>query len=100
MEAVEAAAVSAHDKEVPGNDYKVRYAKQDKATPNTSLELDVLEKNPHFYDIPVNVSYSSVHVPTYVYDRGKWLFNNNTHFYVNISFEHPKTQNIAEYILY
>jgi len=75
LEAVEAAAVSAHDKEVPGNDYKVRYAKRDKATPNTSLDLDVLEKNSHFYDTPVNVSYSSVHVPTYVYDRGKSLFN-------------------------
>lgn len=75
MEAVEAAAVLAHDKEPPGNEYKVRYAKRDKATPNTSLDLDDLEKNSHFYDIPVNVSYSSVHVPTYVYDRGKSVSN-------------------------
>lgn len=27
--------------------------------------------NSHFHDIPVNVSHSSVHVPTNVYDRSK-----------------------------
>lgn len=72
MDAVEGAAVSAHDKEAPGEDYKVRFAKKDIATNNLTLEL-VLENNSHFYDIPVNVSYSSVHVPTYVYDRGKLI---------------------------
>lgn len=74
MEAVEGAAVSAHDKEAPGEDYKVRFAKRDKATNNLTLELDLAINN-HFYDIPVNVSYSSVHVPTYVYDRGKLASN-------------------------
>lgn len=30
-----------------------------------------LTPNSHFYNIPVNTSYSSVHVPTNVYDRSK-----------------------------
>lgn len=76
MDAVEGAAVSAHDKEPPGIDYKVRIAKPFEASPNTSLPLD-LKENSHFYNIPVNITYSSVHVPTYVYDRGKSISNNN-----------------------
>lgn len=71
LETVEEVAVSAHDKAAPGNEYKVRNAKPEQATPNTSLPLDNLRENSHFYNIPVNESFSSVHVPTYVYDRGK-----------------------------
>lgn len=71
MDVVEEVAVSAHDKAAPGDEYKVRNAKPNTATPNTSLPLDYLTANSHFYDTPVNTSYSSVHVPTYVYDRGK-----------------------------
>lgn len=72
MDAVEGAAVSAHDKEPPGLDYKVRYAKPDKATLNTNLPFtDDLKSNSHFYNFNVSVNYSSVHIPTYVYDRGK-----------------------------
>lgn len=76
LDIVEEVAVSAHDKEAPGNEYKVRNAKPDQATPNTSLPLDDLKVNSHFYDTPVNVSYSSVHVPTYVYDRGMTTLSN------------------------
>lgn len=78
LDIVEEVAVSAHDKEAPGNEYKVRNAKPDQATPNTSLPLDDLKVNSHFYDTSVNISYSSVHVPTYVYDRGMSTVN---HFY-------------------
>ncbi|XP_025423406.1 voltage-dependent calcium channel subunit alpha-2/delta-3 isoform X3 [Sipha flava] len=69
LDIVEEVAVSAHDKAAPGNEYKVRNAKPKTATVNTSLPLDYLTVNSHFYNTPVNVSYSSVHVPTYVYDR-------------------------------
>lgn len=30
-----------------------------------------LNADTHFYNIPVNTSYSSVHVPTNIYDRGR-----------------------------
>lgn len=30
----------------------------------------VLKPSSHFFDVPVNISKSSVHVPTNVYDRG------------------------------
>lgn len=70
MDAVEGAAISAHDKPAPGIEYKVRIAKPDKASKNSTLPL-YLTENSNFYNIPVNDSYSSVHVPTYVYDRGK-----------------------------
>lgn len=38
--------------------------------PNGTREL-LLTPNSHFYNIPVNTSLSSVHVPTNVYDRCK-----------------------------
>jgi len=69
LESVEQVAVSAHDDEPPGNDYKIRNAKPQKATPNTNILLDDLKENSHFYHTPVNTTYSSVHIPTYVYDR-------------------------------
>lgn len=31
-----------------------------------------LNHDTHFYNIPVNTSYSSVHVPTNIYDRGSF----------------------------
>lgn len=71
LDVVEEVAVSAHDKAAPGEEYKVRNAKPKTATNNTNLPLDYLTENSHFYNTPVNISYSSVHVPTYVYDRGK-----------------------------
>jgi hypothetical protein len=81
LDIVEEVAVSAHDKAAPGNEYKVRNAKPKTATVNTSLPLDYLTVNSHFYNTPVNVSYSSVHVPTYVYDRGKsMIYNYINHF--------------------
>lgn len=71
LESVEQVAVSAHDDEPPGDEYKVRNAKPNKATPDTNILLNDLKQNSHFYNTPVNVTYSSVHIPTYVYDRGK-----------------------------
>lgn len=72
MESVEESAAEAQNKPIPGLDYKVRYAKADQATQDTNLPFeDELNKNSHFYNLPVNNDYSSVHVPTYVYDRGK-----------------------------
>lgn len=87
METVEVSASEAQNTPIPGLDYKVRYAKPDKATPSTNLSfIDELTPNSHFYDIPVNRNYSSVHVPTYVYDRSKLVqFYNililNIHYY-------------------
>lgn len=77
MDVVEEVAVSAHDKAAPGEEYKVRNAKPKTATNNTNLPLDYLTENSHFYNTPVNISYSSVHVPTYVYDRGKSISYNH-----------------------
>lgn len=71
MESVEVVAVSEHDKAPPGDEYKIRNAKPDKATDNSNILLNDLRENSRFYNIPVNVNYSSVHIPTYVYDRGK-----------------------------
>lgn len=31
-----------------------------------------LSPDPHFHNIPINDNYSTVHVPTNVYDRGKY----------------------------
>lgn len=71
MEAVEGAADLAHNKVAPGFEYKVRYAKNESASDNTTLPIDDPQINSHFYNAAVNVNYSSVHIPTYVYDRGK-----------------------------
>ncbi|XP_060849849.1 voltage-dependent calcium channel subunit alpha-2/delta-3 isoform X2 [Rhopalosiphum padi] len=90
LESVEQVAVSAHDDEPPGNDYKIRNAKPQKATPNTNILLDDLKENSHFYHTPVNTTYSSVHIPTYVYDRAtdvikaiKWSENLDATFKKN-----------------
>lgn len=39
--------------------------------PNVTIPRIRLQKNRNFYNIPVNTSLSSVHVPTNVYGRGK-----------------------------
>ncbi|XP_050423837.1 voltage-dependent calcium channel subunit alpha-2/delta-3 isoform X2 [Adelges cooleyi] len=68
LEAVEGAAYTAHNQPAPGEEYKYRSAKPDPEAPNSSIPLE-LKQSSHFYDNSVNLSYSSVHVPTYVYDR-------------------------------
>ncbi|VVC36695.1 Hypothetical protein CINCED_3A011455 [Cinara cedri] len=90
LEAVEGAADLAHDKEVPSLDYKVRFAKLNCTAENTTLLLDDLQINTHFYNTEVNLNYSSVHVPTYVYERAddvikaiKWSENLDAIFKTN-----------------
>lgn len=39
--------------------------------PNVTIPRIRLQKNRNFYNIPVNITLSSVHVPTNVYGRGK-----------------------------
>lgn len=41
--------------------------------PNVTISRIRLHKNRNFYDIPVNTSLSSVHVPTNVYGRGNYI---------------------------
>ncbi|KAL4120998.1 hypothetical protein QTP88_013588 [Uroleucon formosanum] len=90
LESVEQVAVSAHDDAPPGAEYKVRNAKPNKATPHTNILLNDLKENSHFYHTPVNATYSSVHIPTYVYDRAtdvikalKWSENLDVAFRKN-----------------
>ncbi|XP_050520547.1 voltage-dependent calcium channel subunit alpha-2/delta-3 isoform X2 [Daktulosphaira vitifoliae] len=68
LDTVEGAAFDAHNKPVPSNSYLYRSAKPDPEKPNSSLPLNLVA-NSHFFNTEVNLSYSSVHVPTYVYDR-------------------------------
>lgn len=87
LESVEQVAVSAHDDAPPGAEYKVRNAKPNKATPHTNILLNDLKENSHFYHTPVNATYSSVHIPTYVYDRGK----SNTELQLGIQYVYSYT---------
>lgn len=76
MEAVEVSAESAHKINEIDNTYKIRYAKTSLTSADTAdtSYMDYLESNSHFFNTPVNVSYSSVHVPTYVYDQSKSVY--------------------------
>lgn len=38
----------------------------------------LLTRNSHFFQVPVNTTFSAVHVPTNVYDKGKNNNNNKT----------------------
>lgn len=71
MDAAENTAISFQD-EVP-NDFEYYNAKcltsdEDPCT-NDSLKADLMHDS-HFWNLEVNTSFSAVHVPTNVYDRG------------------------------
>lgn len=42
----------------------------DSESENGTCEFLSLNEDTHFYNVPVNTSYSSVHVPTNIYDKG------------------------------
>lgn len=51
--------------------------------PNRDMYREmILNNDTHFYNLPVNTSYSSVHVPTNVYDRRKYM---HTHKRLNLT---------------
>lgn len=47
--------------------------------PNVTIPRITLDKNRNFYNTPVNISLSSVHVPTNVYARGMSVIRLNFH---------------------
>lgn len=71
MDSAEATAVSQQDEVVTEYEY---YNTKTLRPPGEPLEKGgkemILTPNKHFYNIPVNISYSAVHVPTNVYDQG------------------------------
>jgi voltage-dependent calcium channel alpha-2/delta-3 len=72
MDAAENTAMSHHDELVLEHDYlnaKLMVPEGEKAPPGGREML--LTPNSHFYNIPVNTSVSSVHVPTNVFDGGE-----------------------------
>jgi len=76
MDAAENTAMSHHDELVLEHEYwnaKLLVPEGEKI-PEGGREM-VLTPNSHFYNIPVNTSFSSVHVPTNVFDGGEYFFN-------------------------
>lgn len=91
MDSAEATAVSQQDEVVMEYDY---YNTKTLRPPGENSEKGgkemILTPNKHFYNIPVNTSYSAVHVPTNVYDQApdilkaiKWSENLNEIFIRN-----------------
>ena len=74
MDSAEATAVSQQDEIVMEYEY---YNTKTLRPPGEPLEKGakemVLTPSKHFYSIPVNTSYSAVHVPTNVYDQGIFM---------------------------
>jgi hypothetical protein len=72
MDAAENTAMSHHDELVLEHEYwnaKLLVPEGETAPPGGRAMA--LTPNSHFYNIPVNTSFSSVHVPTNVFDGGK-----------------------------
>lgn len=75
MDAAENTAMSYHDDIIENFEYynaKCLTTQEDPCT-NESLKAD-LTPNPHFWNLSVNTSFSAVHVPTNVYDKGIHFF--------------------------
>lgn len=74
MDTAENSALNSHIEETVPPEYQYYNAKMlrqpGQKGANGTREL-LLTPNSHFFDIPVNTSVSSVHVPTNVYDRSK-----------------------------
>lgn len=74
MDTAENSALNSNPEEPVPPEYQYYNAKMLKQPgqkgDNGTQEL-LLTPNSHFFDIPVNTSVSSVHVPTNVYDRCK-----------------------------
>lgn len=59
----------------PPPNYTTGIAHYRKPVPPVWYRPIELSPDPHFHNIPINDSFSTVHVPTNVYDRGKILFS-------------------------
>ncbi|XP_065354031.1 voltage-dependent calcium channel subunit alpha-2/delta-4 isoform X3 [Cloeon dipterum] len=102
MDAAEATAISSHEELVLEHEYwnAKLIVPQGEEVPEGSREM-VLTPNSHFYNIPVNTSFSTVHVPTNVFDGApdvmraiKWsenldsIFSNNYKFDPSLSWQY------------
>lgn len=76
MDSAENTAVSQQEEEEIPESFTYFNAKNlipavENATTNDGYPVMKLTPNEHFYNMPVNVTHSAVHVPTNVYDRCK-----------------------------
>lgn len=86
MDAAENTAISSQDEALENFEYynaKCLTMDEDPCT-NESLKADVTP-NPHFWNLEVNTSFSAVHVPTNVYDRGFFINEEKMHSYKLLS---------------
>lgn len=90
MDTVENSAMAAnYDEKVP-KDYTYYNARL-LVQPGEPIDITMpgvrelnMTKNSHFYNIPVNTSVSSVHVPINVYDRGMRTLLKLLHFILSL----------------